>query len=141
MQAGKEERLLVFQKDRWGDWSEYTQHVFVIDPETLTQKNILDQSLGLGITYEKNKDKEEAYISSKELGKLEGKILKNVIEERSRSRRKPDIVTAYYIVINGKLFPLYFEKNRKDARGFFDRVYLPNDRVLKIRKDTVEIEI
>ncbi len=140
----KEQKWIeVYRKDTWGSFGQHDNlYTFVIDPETLEQKLIFDKSLGLEIDYRKNDSRKNlhrnAYISSKELAKLEQKILKFVDDYKSSSRRK--ISVEYYAVINGELVGLKAETGKKDSKGFFDRVYLPDGRTLKVRKDSIEVE-
>ncbi len=136
-------RILVYKKDTWGS---YGQHdllfVIVIDPSDLSQKLIFDKSLDLEIMYERNDSRKnihrEAHIDSRELAKLEQKILKFVRDYKSSSRRRIDV--EYYAVINGELVGLKAETSKRDSKGFFDRVYLPDGRVLKVRKESIEVE-
>ncbi len=142
-QTESEEWIEVYRKDTWGSYGQHNNlYVFVIDPETLTQKLIFDQSLGLEIDYRKNDSRKNvhrrAYISSKELAKLEQKILKFVRDGKSSRRR--EITVEYYAVMGGKLVSLEAETSRRDAKGFFDRVRLPGGRSLKVRKDSIEVE-
>ncbi len=138
----QEKWIMVYRKDTWGSFGQHdTMFVIVIDPKALTQKLIFDQSLGLEIDYRKSDSRKnvhrEAYISTKELRKLEGKVLKFVSDYKSSSKRK--ITVEYYVVDNGKLASLDAETGIRDTRGFFDRVHLPDGKILKVRKDSIEV--
>ncbi len=141
--AEQQGRLIqIYRKDTWGSFGQHdNMFVIVIDPVKLTQKLIFDNSLGLEIDYRKNDSRKnvhrEAYISVKELRKLEGKVLKFVTDYKSSSKRK--ITVEYYIVTDGKLLALSAETGMRDNKGFFDKVYLSGDKILKVRKDSIEV--
>ncbi len=138
----KEKLVLIYMKETWGSFTQYDSvYTVVIDPNDLSQKMIFDQSLGLEIIYEKRDNSRnlyrKAYIKAKELAKLEQKILKFFYDYSYNGRRK--IAVVYYAVINSKLVELR-SVSLRDSKGFYDRVILPNGKILKVRRDSIEID-
>jgi hypothetical protein len=79
------------------------------------------------------------YVSQSEMKKLAGRVLK--IVEDVASSRKREIVVKYKIVTEaGDLQDLQYESGLRDERGWFDRVLLPDGRVLIVRKEEVEMQ-
>jgi len=135
----KEKEFLVWQKDTWGNYGQhYNIYTFVIDVENKKQIPIFEL---LTVIHEKRDSRKNihrfTYVKQSEMKKLAGKILKQVTDYASRSKR--EIKIEYYLVReDGDLEKLNHETLR-DNEGFFDIVYL-NSKNLIVRKDKVEIQ-
>jgi len=135
-----EKEILVWQKDTWGRFGQHFNiYTFVIDLATLEQKPIFEL---VEIRHE-NRDSRKnyhrfTYVKQSELRKLSGKIVKQIVDYASSSKR--EITVNYFIVDeNGELKQLQVERGLRDQQGFYDKVHLPNGKVLISRKDKVEI--
>jgi hypothetical protein len=135
-----EKEFLVWQKDTWGRFGQhYNIYTFVIDLSTLEQKAIFE----LVEVRHENKDSRKnyhrfTYVKQSELRKLAGKVIKYVVDYASSSKR---VITANYFIVDegGELKQLQVERSLRDANGFYDKVYLPDGRILINRKDKVEV--
>jgi hypothetical protein len=138
--APEEKEILVYKKDTWGTRGQHSNlYVFVIDLEAMTQKIIFEYDLvfrAVRADSSKNAHR-QTFVKMSELKKLEGKILKFVHDYATSSHRT--IRTEYYLIANGKMLELQSEGDLRDAKGFYEIVYLPDTRKLKIRKDSIEI--
>jgi len=133
--------ILVWRKDTWGSYGQHDNlYTFVIDTENLTSKAIFEYDIT--VRHENNDSRKNihrfTYVKKDELlEKLRGKILKVVCDYKSSSKRS---VTVKYYYVDNDLLELDAERGLRDARGFFDKVKLPNGRTLIIRKNCVEVE-
>jgi hypothetical protein len=131
------EEILVWKKDTWGTYGQHDNlYTFVIDLQTLEQRPIFE----LAKTRYENKDSRKnyhryTYLPVSELAKLEGKLIKQVFDSASSSRRTVDV--KYFIVRNGRLQQLDSQRGLRDEAGFYDEVYLEDKRLI-IRKDRIE---
>jgi hypothetical protein len=113
---------------------------FVLD-EDMKFKPIFDAKFSVTVRHV-NKDSRKnvhryTYITTDEMRKLAGKVIKMVHDYASSSKR--EVVVNYYIVTeSGELQALEAKTGLRDNKGFFDVVDLGNSRRLVVRKDTVE---
>ena len=136
-----EKEYLVWQRETWGNHGQHMNiYTFVIDPATLQQRAIFEL---VEIRHE-NRDSRKnyrryTYVKQSEMKKLTGKIIKHVVDYASSSKR--EVTVNYYVVDNnGELVQLNVERGLRDSQGFYDKVFLPDGRILINRKDRVEIK-
>jgi hypothetical protein len=135
-----EKEVLVWQKDTWGRFGQHFNiYTFVIDLSTLEQKAIFE----LVEVRHENKDSRKnyhryTYVRQSEMKKLAGKVIKYVVDYASSGKR--EITVNFFIVNeNGELIKLNVERGLRDSQGFYDKVFLPDGRILINRKDKVEV--
>jgi len=139
--VSNEKEFLVWQKDTWGRFGQHFNiYTFVIDLNTLEQKPIFE----LVEVRHENRDSRKnyhrfTYVRQSEMKKLAGKIIKHVVDYASSSKRE---VTVNFFIVdeNGELIKLNVERGLRDAQGFYDKVHLPNGKVLINRKDRIEVK-
>jgi len=139
MEPENKNEVLVWQKDTWGSYGQHSNvYTFVVDLETLTTSPIFQH---ITVRHE-NKDSRKnvhryTYAKKEEiLSKLKGKILKQVYDYASSSKRE---VSVTYYFIGDDFQELSVERGLRDNQGFYDKVKLPNNKVLIVRKDKLEI--
>jgi hypothetical protein len=136
-----EPQILVWKKDTWGNFGQHHNiYTFVVDIERKQQVPIFQL---VTVRHENNDSRKNihryTYVSQSEMKKLVGKVLKMVSDYASSSRR--EMTVTYFIVReDGGLEKLKHETGLRDAEGWFDRVYLPDGRVLIVRKDKIEMQ-
>ena len=137
----KEKELIVWQKSTWGNYGQHNNiYTFVIDLEKLEQQPIFK----LITTRHENKDSRKnihrfTYVKISDVfEKLRGKVLKIVHDYASSSKRT--VTVEYYLVTGEGLKQLECESGLRDEQGFFDKVHLPDSRVLIVRKNSVQIQ-
>jgi hypothetical protein len=137
----EEKTFLVWQKNTWGSFGQHHNiYTFVVDIE----KKQLVPIFQLVTVRHENRDSRKnihryTYVSQSELRKLSGKVIKQVHDYASSRRR--EVTVRYYVVTDsGDLKELKYETGLRDSRGWFDRVYLDDGRVLIVRKEEVEIQ-
>ena len=136
-----EKTFLVWRKDTWGNHGQHHNiYTFVIDLEKRQQVPIFQLVTVKHVNNDSRKNIHRyTYVTQSEMKKLAGKILK--IVEDAASSRKREVTVKYYIVTEtGDLKELNYETGLRDSRGWFDRVYLPDGRVLIVRRDEVEVQ-
>lgn len=150
-----EEEILVWRTESFReDDKEIHENIytFVIDLETKKLKAIYE----LVIIRHENNDtldgkRRYTYVPTKELSKLEGKILKRVYDYKvltyskyhtdnryCRVRMFRTIRKEYFIVRNGKLIELHAKYDLRDDKGFYDEVYIPDGKKYKIYRSHAE---
>jgi len=136
----KNEEILVWQKDTWGTRGQHNNiYTFVIDLEKLEQTPIFKLIMTRHVNEDSRKNIHRyTYAKLSDIvEKLRGKVLKMVRDYASSSKRT---VTVEYYYISDKLEKLECESGLRDGEGFFDRVKLPDSRVLIVRKNSVQIQ-
>jgi hypothetical protein len=140
-QTQTEKVFLVWQKDTWGSFGQHHNiYTFVIDIE---KKQLVPIFQLVTVRHEKNDSRKNihrfTYVTQSEMKKLAGKVLKIVEDYASSSKR---VVTVKYKIVrgDGELVDLEYETGLRDSRGWFDRVYLLDGRVLIVRKEEVEVQ-
>jgi hypothetical protein len=136
-----EKTFLVWQKHTWGSFGQHHNiYTFVIDLERREQVPIFQLvTVRHEISDSRKNIHRYTYVSQSEMRKLVGKVLKQVEDYASSSKRV--VTVTYYIVKeNGELAKLEYETGLRDERGWFDRVYLPGGKVLIVRREEVEVQ-
>jgi hypothetical protein len=140
--VSKPDEILVWRRDTWGTRGQHDNlYTFVLDEDEMTFKPIFDAKFGVTFRHV-NKDSRKnvhryTYITTDEMKKLAGKVIKMVHDYASSSKREVEV--SYYIVTeSGELHQLEAQTNLRDVKGFFDIVEFGNGRRLVVRKDTVE---
>ena len=137
----KNEEILVWQKDTWGSYGQHNNiYTFVIDLEKLEQTPIFKLIMTRHVNEDSRKNIHRyTYAKLSDIvEKLRGKVLKIVHDYASSSNRT--VTVKYYLVTGEGLKQLECESGLRDGEGFFDRVKLPDSRVLIVRKNSVQIQ-
>jgi hypothetical protein len=139
--VSKPDEILVWRRDTWGTRGQHDNlYTFVLDEDEMTFKPIFDAKFGVTVKHI-NKDSRKnvhryTHITTDEMKKLTGKVIKMVHDYASSSKR--EVTVRYYVVTeSGELHQLEAQTNPRDSRGFFDVVDL-GDRKLVVQKDAVE---
>jgi hypothetical protein len=143
MSEGDTKEVLVWRRDTWGSLGQHDNVMTFVLDEDMKFKPIFDPKFGVTFRHV-NKDSRKnvhryTYITTDEMKKLAGKLVKVVHDYASSSKR--EVVVNYYIVTeSGELQALEAKTGLRDNKGFFDLVLvnLGNTRRLIVRKDTVE---
>ena len=136
-----EGEILVWKRDTWGSLGQHDNIMTFVLDEDMKFKPIFDAKFGVTVRHV-NKDSKKnvhryTYVTTDEMRKLAGKVVKMVHDYASSSKR--EVVVNYYIVTeSGELQTLEAKTGLRDNKGFFDIVDLGNGRKLVVRKDTVE---
>ena len=135
-----EREYLIWQKDTWGRFGQHSNiYTFVIDLATLEVKPIFELVEVKHVNRDSRKNYHRyTYVKQSELKKLAGKVIKQVVDYASSSKR---VITTNYFIIdeNGELKQLQVERSLRDSQGFYDKIVLPDGRTLISRKDKVEV--
>jgi hypothetical protein len=138
-QTQTEKVFLVWQKDTWGNHGQHHNvYTFVL------VGNEWVPIFKLVAVKHENRDSRKnihryTYTTQSELKKLAGRVVKQVHDYASS--RKREVTVTYYIVSeSGELVKLEYEAGLRDARGWYDKIYLPGGKVLIARRDGVEVE-
>jgi hypothetical protein len=139
--VSKPDEILVWRRDTWGTRGQHDNlYTFVLDEDEMTFKPIFDAKFGVTFRHV-NKDSRKnvhryTYITTDEMKKFAGKVIKMVHDYASSSKR--EVVVNYYIVTeSGELQTLEAKTGLRDNEGFFDIVDLGGRRLV-VRKDTVK---
>jgi hypothetical protein len=141
MSEGDTKEVLVWRRDTWGSLGQHDNVMTFVLDEDMKFKPIFDAKFGVTVRHV-NKDSRKnvhryTYVTTDEMRKLAGKVIKMVHDYASSSKR--EITVRYYIVTeSGELQALEAKTGLRDNKGFFDVVDLGNSRRLVVRKDTVE---
>jgi len=137
----QEKVFLVWRKDTWGSFGQHDNiYTFVVDIE---KKQLVPIFQLVTVKHVNNDSRKNihryTYVTQSEMRKLAGKVLKIVEDVATSSKRR---VTVKYKIVreDGELVDLEYETGLRDAKGWFDRVHLPDGRVLIVRKEEVEIQ-
>jgi hypothetical protein len=136
-----EKTFLVWQKNTWGSFGQHHNiYTFVIDIE----KKQLVPIFQLVTVRHENRDSRKnihryTYVAQSEMKKLAGKILK-VVDDYASSRKREVTVKYKIVTETGDLQDLHYETGLRDTKGWFDKVYLPDGKVIIVRKDEVEVQ-
>ncbi|MEM4976129.1 MAG: hypothetical protein QXT64_02265 [Desulfurococcaceae archaeon] len=128
--------VLIWKRDTWGRFGQHSNiYTFYIDIQKLEQKALFEV---LPQVKHENRDSSrnvhrKTWARLEDVVKLNG-ILKVVYDAASSRNRY--ITVEYYVL--PELVQLDCETGLRDAEGFFDLVYLPDGRRLKVRKERVE---
>jgi hypothetical protein len=132
--------FLVYEYHTWGS---YGQHIktfkFLIDVEEKTQKPLWEI---VNVKWEVNDSRKnkhrKAYASLTDIRKMRGKIIKEITDYQSSSRR--EIRTKYYLVDNnGLLQELNAETNIKVNGKYYDILEIDGKRIM-VNKDEVLVQ-
>jgi len=128
--------ILVWSKTTWGSFGQHNcKYTFVIDLSTLTQQPIFKYVTVRHVNQDSRKNIHRYnYARVEDIKKLGNCILKVVTDYKSSGRH--DVTVKYY---DTNLNELKTESSLRDSRGFYDVVYLPDGRKLRISKDSVEV--
>jgi len=135
-----EGEILVWKRDTWGSLGQHDNIMTFVLDEDMKFKPIFDAKFGVTVRHV-NKDSKKnvhryTYVTTDEMRKLAGKVVKMVHDYASSSKR--EVVVNYYIVTeSGELQTLEAKTGLRDNKGFFDIVDLGNGRLV-VRKDTAE---
>jgi hypothetical protein len=137
----EEKTFLVWQKDTWGSFGQHHNiYTFVVDIE---KKQLVPIFQLVTVKHVNNDSRKNihryTYVAQSEMKRLTGRVLKQVHD--IASSRKREVTVKYYVVReDGDLKELNYETGLKDAKGWFDKVCLPDGRVIIVRKDEVEVQ-
>ena len=137
----KEDEMLVWRKTTWGSYGQHNNiYTFVIDLEKREQQPFFKVLTTRHVNEDSRKNiHRHTYAKiSDVLEKLQGKVLKIVHDYASSSKRT--VTVEYYLVAGEGLKKLECETGLRDGEGFFDRVKLPDSRVLIVRKNSIQIQ-
>ena len=139
MSEGDTKEVLVWRRDTWGSLGQHNNVMTFVLDEDMKFKPIFDPKFGITFRHV-NKDSRKnvhryTYITTDEMKKLAGKVIKMVHDYASSSKR--EVTVRYYVVTESGELRQLEAQNLRDNRGFFDIVDL-GGRKLVVRKDTAE---
>jgi hypothetical protein len=137
----QEKVFLVWKKHTWGSFGQHSNvYTFVIDIE---KKQLVPIFQLVAVRHINNDSRKNVhrytYVTQSEMRKLAGRVLK-IVEDCASSRRREVTVRYKIVTETGDLADLKYETGLRDSRGWFDRVYLPDGRVLIVRREEVEVQ-
>jgi len=132
--------FLIYSIHTWGSYGQHEKVVkFIIDIDNKSQKpiwEIIDDIKWINNDSRKNKHR-EAYVKEEKITNFKGKILKEVRDYQSASKKEINI--KYYIISDGGIQEINAERNIKINGKYYDVITLNGKKIL-VSKDEVLVQ-
>jgi hypothetical protein len=132
--------FLIYSYHTWGSYGQHEKVMkFLIDIDNKSQEplwEVIANVKWINNDSRKNKHR-EAYVKEEDIKNLKGRIIKEVIDYQSSSRK--EISVKYYIISDNDIQEINAERNIKINGKYYDVITL-NDKKILVSKDEVLVQ-